>query len=83
MAPIRFASDPKEYDLDVTIRGIIWGYMLGVLTEERMVLLLRDFKVMKREGTSHVAFLIEFDSDMLIETSVWFRQYGLGPDEEP
>ena len=80
MVGIRFSGDPKRYDLANTYSAVVRDWIQGDITEDEMLALLRGFKLMTT-GIHQVLFLKDINTDMLLETAVWFREYGLAAYE--
>ena len=79
MVLIRFAGDPRGYDYANTISHVVRDWLRDDITEADMLALLRSFKSMRTRGIGSVRFLKDINSNVMMETSLWFSTYGVEP----
>jgi hypothetical protein len=64
------------------VNAVAREWMADTITENEMLSLLQDFKLMKNTGMQSDLFMKDPLSATMLETSLWFRQYGIGPYEK-
>jgi hypothetical protein len=78
VAILKFAGDPKTYDVNNTIASVVTDWMRANITEDEMLVFLHQFKTIHESGIPSVLFMKDIFSGTMFETSLWFLEYGVG-----
>ena len=78
---LNFPGDPKTYDARETMSRVVARWFDDRMSEAEMMVYLRQFKEIAESGFPSVPFMKDLYEDIMLETSVWFEEYGVGrPD---
>jgi hypothetical protein len=74
---IKFAGDPHTYNFKDTTAAVVTYWIRDSITEDEMLWLLHQFRKMYDSGMPSVLFMKDIFSDTMLETSLWFFEYGV------
>jgi hypothetical protein len=77
VAIIKFAGDPQTYNFEDTTAVVVTCWIRDTITRDEMLSFLHQFKTMYERGMPSVLFMKDIFSDTMLETSLWFFEYGV------
>ena len=76
---LNFAGDLKTYDTRETMSRVIARWFDDRITEAQIMVYLRQFKEIHESGIPSVPFMKDLYDDIMLETPLWFEEYGVSP----
>ena len=74
---LRFAGDPGTYDVILTVGAVFQFWVGGQITQAQMLVYLHQLKAIAESGLPSVMFMKDVFEDIVMDTSLWFLEYGV------